>query len=53
MHRKFQAKQTAFLRRLFLRNKTKISTRTGHNNVYRKHSVVAEAGLLGDAIPLK
>ena len=49
MHRKIQAKQTVFLRRLFLRNKTK-NIKTKINNVYLKYSVVAQAGLLGDTI---
>ena len=49
MHRKFQAKQTVFFRRLFLCNKTK-NIQTKINNGYIKHSVVAWAGLLGDTI---
>ena len=38
MRRNFQAKQTVFLRRLFLRNKTKnIDPNEDHDNVYLKH----------------
>ena len=49
MHRKFQAKQTVFLRRIFLRKKTK-NVETKINNSFLKHPVVASAGLLGDTI---
>ena len=42
-----KANLTAFLQRLFLRNKTK-NIQAKVNNVYLKHSVVA--GLLGDRI---